>query len=71
MLLTALHTVSFVHGKMHSDWFNGIYFKVDGSMEKNWDTVIPADLKRLFVSVCPAGHERVKHTGPFTAGSYA
>jgi hypothetical protein len=26
------------------------YFKVDGSMEKKWDTVIPADLKRLFVS---------------------
>jgi len=25
------------------------YFKVDGSMEKKWDTVIPADLKRLFV----------------------
>ena len=22
------------------------YFKVDGSMEKKWDTVIPADLKR-------------------------
>jgi hypothetical protein len=35
------------------------YFKVDGSMEKKWDTVIPADLKRLFVSVSPAGHERV------------
>jgi hypothetical protein len=36
---------------MHSDWFNGKrYFKVDGSMEKKWDTVIPADLKRLFVS---------------------
>jgi hypothetical protein len=38
---------------MHSDWFNGIdirYFKVDGSMEKKWDTVTPADLKRLFVS---------------------
>jgi len=36
---------------MHSDWFNGIerYFKVDGSMEKKWNTVIPADLKRLFV----------------------
>jgi hypothetical protein len=33
---------------MHSDWFNGI--EVDGSMEKKWDTVIPADLKRLFVS---------------------
>jgi len=33
-------------------------------MEKKWDTVIPADLKRLFVSgtytVCLAGHERVK-----------
>jgi hypothetical protein len=26
------------------------YFKVDGSMEKKWDTVIPADLKRLFLS---------------------
>jgi hypothetical protein len=36
---------------MHSDWFNGIeIFKVDGSMEKKWDIVIPADLKRLFVS---------------------
>jgi hypothetical protein len=27
-----------------------IYFKVDGSMEKKWDTVTPADLKRLFVA---------------------
>jgi len=26
------------------------YFEVDDSMEKKWDTVIPADLKRLFVS---------------------
>jgi len=26
------------------------YFKIDGSMEKKWDTVIPADLKRLLVS---------------------
>jgi hypothetical protein len=26
------------------------YFKLDGSMEKKWDNVIPADLKRLFVS---------------------
>jgi len=33
-------------------------------MEKKWDTVIPADLKRPFVSghICPAGHERVKCT---------
>jgi len=37
------------------------YFKADGSMEKKWDTVIPADLKRLFVSgICPTGHKRVK-----------
>jgi len=38
-------------------------------MEKKWDIVIPADLKRLFASVtyrsrwvghiCPAGQERV------------
>jgi len=35
------------------------YFKVDCSMEKKWDTVIPADVKRLFVkgdTICPAGH---------------
>jgi hypothetical protein len=51
MMHAALHTVSFVHGKMHSDWFNGIeILKVNGSMEKKWDTVILADLKRLFVS---------------------
>ena len=34
---------------------------VDGSMEKKWDTVIPADLKRLFVSgtYCyPSGLEK-------------
>ena len=23
MMLATLHTVSFMHGKMHSDWFNG------------------------------------------------
>jgi len=32
-------------------------------MEEKWDTVIPADLKRLFISgtygICAAGHERV------------
>jgi hypothetical protein len=49
----ALYTVSFVHG-----CFTGKriligsteyrYFNVDGIMEKKWDTVIPADLKRLF-----------------------
>jgi hypothetical protein len=37
---------------MHSDWFNGIDILQggDGSTEKKWDTVTPADLKRLFVS---------------------
>jgi hypothetical protein len=33
-------------------------------MEKERDTVIPADFKRLFVGgTCPAGHERVKTIG--------
>jgi hypothetical protein len=51
---------------MHSDWFNGIQI-LQGRWqhgEKKWDPVIPADLKRLFVSgkhICPAGHERVKY----------
>ena len=52
--IAALHTVSFLHccfaGKCiltgSTEWR---YFKVDGGMEKKWDTVIPADLKRLFV----------------------
>jgi hypothetical protein len=36
---------------MYSDWFNGIEI-LQGRWEhgKKWDTVIPADLKRLFVS---------------------
>ena len=43
-------TVRLFRGKMHSDWFNGIEILQDlGSMEKKWDTVIPADLKGLFV----------------------
>jgi hypothetical protein len=35
---------------MHSDWFNGIEILQGrwSSMEKKWDTVIAADLKRLF-----------------------
>jgi hypothetical protein len=40
------------------------YFKVNGGMEKKWDTGIPANLKRLFISgtygICPTGHKRVK-----------
>jgi len=51
----ALHTVSFVYGCFagkciltgSAEWR---YFKVDGSMEKKWHTIIPADLKRLFIS---------------------
>jgi hypothetical protein len=51
----ALHTVSFVHGCFAGKCIltgsmEQRYFKVDGRMEKKWDTVIPADLKRLFVS---------------------
>jgi hypothetical protein len=53
--IAALHTVSFVHGCFSGKYIltgstEYIYFKVDGSMEKEWDTVISADLKRLFVS---------------------
>ena len=55
ILSAALHTVSFVHGCFAGKCIltgstEYRYFKVDGSMEKKWDTVIPADLKRLFVS---------------------
>ena len=54
-LHAALYTVSFVHGCFAEKCIltgstEYRYFKVDGSMEKKWDTVIPADLKRLFVS---------------------
>jgi hypothetical protein len=38
------------------------YFKLDGSMEKKWDTVIPADLEKTLCKwdiICFAGHERV------------
>jgi hypothetical protein len=47
--------VSFVHGCFAGKCIptgstEQRYFKVDGSMEKKWDTIIPADLKRLFVS---------------------
>ena len=50
-----MHTVSFVHGCFAGKCILTAsteyrYFKVDGSMEKKWDTVILADLKRLFVS---------------------
>jgi hypothetical protein len=55
MLHAALHTVSFVHGCFEGKCIltgstEQRHFKVDGSMEKKWDTAIPADLRRLFVS---------------------
>ena len=57
MLHAALHIVSFVHGCFAekciltgSTEHRYECFKVDGSMEKKWDTVIPADLKRLLVT---------------------
>jgi hypothetical protein len=53
--IAALYTVSFVHGCFVGKCIltgstEYSYFKVDGSMEKKRNTVIPADLKRLFVS---------------------
>jgi hypothetical protein len=55
MVHAALHAVSFVHGCFAGKCIltgstEYRYFKVDGSMEEKWDTVIPADLKNLFVS---------------------
>jgi hypothetical protein len=56
MLHVALHTVAFVQygcfaGKcILTGSTEQRYFKVDGSMEKKWDTVILADIKRLFLS---------------------
>jgi hypothetical protein len=63
MLLS--RTVSFVHGCFvgkcilsgTTEWR---YYKIDGIMEKKWDTVIPADVERLFLS----GHESVKLSEP-------
>jgi hypothetical protein len=51
---------------VYGDFSATLYLKVDGSMEKKWDTVIQADLKRLFISVtyiCPTGHESVTIKG--------
>jgi len=54
MILCAmlLCSIAFVHGRYKGKCIlNGStecrYFKVDGSMEKKWDTVIPVDLKTL------------------------
>jgi hypothetical protein len=49
-----LHTVSFAHCRFAGKCIltgstEYRYFKVDSSMEKKWDTVIPVDLKRLSV----------------------
>jgi len=57
----ALHTVSFVHGCFTGKYVltgstEQRYFKVDGSMEKKWNTVIPANLERLFVSETYMSH---------------
>jgi hypothetical protein len=55
MLHSSIAHRSFVHRcfawKMYSDWFNELeILQGRWSMEKKWVTVIPADLKRLFVS---------------------
>jgi len=51
---SCIHSIIYTRlfcGKMHSDWFNGIEL-LQGRWQhgEKWDTVIPADLKRLFVS---------------------
>jgi len=47
MILCAMLLCSIAHCILtgSTEWR---YFKVDGSMEKKWDTVISVDLKRLF-----------------------
>ena len=55
----ALHTVSFVCGKMHSDWFNRIEILQGTSRRQHGEKVgycYPADLKRLFVSGTHMSH---------------
>jgi hypothetical protein len=49
--IAALHTVSFVHGCFAGKCIltgstEERYFKVDGSMEKKWDTVNPSGLEK-------------------------
>ena len=68
--IAALHTVSFVHGKMHSEWFNGIeilqgrwqhgekvgYYYPSG-LEKTlckWDIYVPLVRKELKIRYCEA-----------------
>jgi hypothetical protein len=58
-----LHTVSFVHGKIHSDWFNGIEILL-GSWQHGEKVgyCYPSGLEKTLCKwvICPAGHERVK-----------
>jgi hypothetical protein len=67
MLHAALHTVSFVHGKMHSDWFNGtevlqgrwqhgekVGYCHPSGLEKTlckWDTHVPLVTKGLIEEI--------------------
>ena len=68
MLHAELHTVSFVHGKMHSDWFNGI--EILQGIWKHGEKVgycYPSGLEKTLYKwdIRPAGHEKVKHTAVF------
>jgi hypothetical protein len=66
VLHAAVHTVSIVHGKMHSDWFNGIEL-----LQGRWqhDEKVgyryPSGLEKTLLSgtytVCPAGHGSFKY----------
>jgi hypothetical protein len=65
ILYAALHTLSFVHGKMYSDWFNGIEI-----LQGRWQHgekvgyCYPSGLEKTVCKwdlyICPAGHEKFK-----------
>jgi hypothetical protein len=64
MLHAALHTVSFVHGKIHSDWFNRI--EILQGRRQHGEKVgycYPSGLEKTLCKwdhICPAGHEGVR-----------
>jgi hypothetical protein len=70
MLHAALHTVSFVHGEIHSDWFNGIEI-LQGRWQRGEKVgyCYPSGLEEKTLCkwdiICPAGHERVNIILPY------
>jgi hypothetical protein len=66
MLHAAMHTVSFVQGEVHSDWFNGI--EILQGIWQHGEKVgycYPSGHEKTLCKwdiIRPAGHERVKGT---------